>query len=149
MWAQLSATERTSERGVIPSVDVHGNPKPLIRKLLTAIHERVFDETLNVKALKAYCSVGNNNISCQFKREMGTTIKSYIDTLRMQFALQLLDERKKSVYEVACDVGYANIQTFYRVFRRHFGCTPRSGHISAGLLATTDHVIVRGIECQD
>jgi AraC family transcriptional regulator len=44
--------------------------------------------------------------------------------LRINRARQLLRETKKSVIEVALDVGYTNPSHFAQIFRRETGLTP-------------------------
>ena len=95
-----------------------------VHRLALAIHEKLFDVDLSVKTVKKHCQLYDNNISCYFRREMGMTIKSYIESSRMQAAAHLLIGSTISVSEIACQVGYWHLETFHRVFVRHFGCTP-------------------------
>lgn len=44
--------------------------------------------------------------------------------LRMNLARRLLRETKKSVVDVALDVGYANPSHFAKLFRRETGLSP-------------------------
>ena len=95
-----------------------------VHRLVLAIHEKLFDVNLSVKTVKKHCQLYDNNISCYFRREMGMTIKSYIESSRMRAAAYLLICSTISVSEIACLVGYWHLETFHRVFVRHFGCTP-------------------------
>jgi AraC-like DNA-binding protein len=95
-----------------------------VRALLNRIHEEAFDPTLNVRTVRARCRIGDHNISCRFKYEVGTSIKDYIENLRLDAARALLQNGAFSAAEVAQGVGYGNLQTFYRAFVRRFRCTP-------------------------
>jgi AraC-like DNA-binding protein len=97
---------------------------PSIRILLTKIHQRLFDDQLNVKVLKADCNIGDHNVSMDFKRYVGRSIKDYIQHYRMQAAEYLLVNSQLPIGEVAVAIGCPHIQTFYRTFKRHFGYTP-------------------------
>ncbi len=103
-----------------------------VRKLLNCIHEELFDPTLNVRRLKDRCQIRDNNVSCRFKHEMGISIKTYIEALRLEAANVLLMQRTFSASEVAQSVGYNHLQTFYRAFDRHFDRTPGMVRSGAG-----------------
>jgi len=56
---------------------------------------------------------------------MGPSPSLYHTMLRMDEARRLLRETKRSVVDVALEVGYANPSHFARVFRRETGLSPR------------------------
>lgn len=95
-----------------------------VRLLLASIHEHIFDPELNVQSVKRRCGILDNNVSSRFYYEMGTSIRAYIETMRMQAATALLKNCSLTVYEVSRAVGYSHPQTFYRTFRRLFRRTP-------------------------
>ena len=104
---------------------VPDDPSDKIGRLLATIHKNLFDPGLNVKTLKNLCKIYDNNISCQFRSKIGQTIKEYLESQRMEAAVRLIDELQPiSVVELAFFVGYEHVQTFYRAFRRRYGCTP-------------------------
>ncbi len=55
---------------------------------------------------------------------MGVSPSHYHINLRMEEAKRLLRETKKSVVDVALDVGYANPSHFAQLFRRETGLSP-------------------------
>lgn len=95
-----------------------------VETLLTSIHSCAFDPTVNIKVLKSRCNLHDNNISLRFHLECGTTIKHYLDEIRMRTACALLRETDLPVWAVAESVGYQHLQTFYRTFARLACCTP-------------------------
>lgn len=95
-----------------------------LQSVLDCIHAHVFEPDLNVKTLKARCQIRDNNVSSRFRYTLGIGIKEYIESLRMEASLMLLREEGLPVFHVAKAVGYDYEETFYRAFRRHFGCTP-------------------------
>ena len=95
-----------------------------VRDLLRGIHEALFDPRLTVRQLKVRCRVRDNNVAYHFKWETGVSIKEYIEDLRTEAAGELLRTGEYNNWEVAQAVGYTHLQTFYRAFRRRFGCTP-------------------------
>jgi AraC-like DNA-binding protein len=95
-----------------------------IREVLRHIHHSLFEQKLNVRYLKCCCRIRDNNISSRFRYAMGITIKQYVEGLRMEAASHLLNRELIGILDVAISVGYENLQTFYRVFSRYYGCTP-------------------------
>ncbi len=104
-----------------------------IRELVTCIHGKLFEPGLNVKMVRELCRIRDNNISSRFRRAMGQGIKAYIDNHRMAAAGILLLNTDLSIFDVAMEVGYSHVETFYQVFHRQYGCTPgvyREGSVS-------------------
>jgi two-component system response regulator YesN len=108
-----------------------------IQEVLTHIHQHLFDLQLNVRSLKSCCRIRDNNIASRFRYLVGTTIKQYVETLRMEAASHLLRRKEIGIFDIAVSVGYYNLQTFYRAFERRYGCTPAK--YRRRLLSATGH----------
>jgi AraC-like DNA-binding protein len=131
---------------------LHAKPVPkvlsaAIKRLVTAIHEQLFDDQISVKVLKAHCDIQDNNISCRFKRELGMTIREYIESLRLEAACIVLERYSVTAADAAYLVGYDHIQTFYRAFKRQFRCTPGEYRIQAGAKVLDAEERKRGTAC--
>ena len=81
-------------------------------------------EDFNLDQLAVQAGVSKFYFTRLFKNAMGVSPSRHLLTLRMDEARRLLRETKKSVVEVALDVGYANPSHFARFFRRETGLTP-------------------------
>lgn len=64
-------------------------------------------------------------LSSSFKSQCGEGINSRIETVRLDKAFELL-ESGESVSKTAEKVGYGNVQTFSKSFKRKYGITPSS-----------------------
>lgn len=124
-----------NDKGKTPDLD--HLPREL-RELAACIHQNLFDPDLNVKRVREMCRVRDNNISSRFRRAMGMGIKSYIDEHRMAAASILLLSSDLSIFDVAMEVGFAHVETFYQVFRRQFGCTPGAYRANKSSAQTSD-----------
>lgn len=71
-----------------------------------------------------------------FKRHAGTTMVTFLMTLRMQMAARLIDEGGLSLQEIAARTGYPNYSYFGRVFKHWFGVSPDQHRRTATLPAT-------------
>ena len=95
-----------------------------VARILEFVHQHIFDPDMNVGHVKTNCGIRNNNISTRFRAATGLTIREYIEHLRLRAARRLLNGPKTEIYLIALAVGYHHLETFYRAFRRVFGCTP-------------------------
>ena len=63
-------------------------------------------------------------ISHLFKDKLFIGFRQYINSLRINEALRLIDSKKMSLTEVAYEVGFSSIRTFNRVFAQSTGFSP-------------------------
>ena len=68
--------------------------------------------------------VNKNKLQKGFRLTEGKSVAEYVRTLRMERALDLLEDDTLSIQNVAEEVGYNGISNFYAVFRQTFGDTP-------------------------
>lgn len=59
-----------------------------------------------------------------FRQILGQSVFDYVHGLRMQQALELLNERDASITQIAYAVGYNRASSFTVAVQRHFGATP-------------------------
>jgi len=81
-------------------------------------------EEFNLDRLAAQVGLSKFYFNRLFKKAMGVSPSHYHINLRMDAAKRLLRETKKSVVDVALDVGYANPSHFAQLFRRETGLSP-------------------------
>jgi two-component system response regulator YesN len=60
-----------------------------------------------------------------FKEQVGENFSCYLEKIRMRQAKVLLACKKKTIQEIAEQVGYQNTNTFYKAFKRIYGVSPR------------------------
>lgn len=60
-----------------------------------------------------------------FKQETGKSVNEYIRNLRMEKAKELLLEEHIKINEVVSAVGFNNPQSFYTLFKKYTGMTPK------------------------
>jgi AraC family transcriptional regulator len=81
-------------------------------------------EEFNLDRLAAQVGLSKFYFNRLFKKTMSVSPSHHQINLRMDAARQLLRETKKSVVEIALDVGYANPSHFAQLFRRETGLSP-------------------------
>ncbi len=81
-------------------------------------------EDFSLDRLAAQAGLSKFHFDRLFKSALSVSPSRYHINLRMNLARRLLRETKKSVVEVALEVGYANPSHFAQLFRRETGLSP-------------------------
>lgn len=70
--------------------------------------------------------VGTNDATLKkhFKQVLGCTVFAYLTSCRMDVAKSLLRDRRKSIAEIAQNLGYKHVSHFSSAFRKYYGCSP-------------------------
>jgi transcriptional regulator GlxA family with amidase domain len=95
-----------------------------IRVAQDYLHEH-FNEAFTMDELAQQIGMSTRNFIRRFKQATGQTPLTYLHTLRINCARQLLETDIRSVQEVCYEVGYEDVPFFRNVFRRHTGLPPR------------------------
>jgi len=97
----------------------------LVSKVVHVIKER-YQEKLTLESLADRYSVTPEYLSGLFSKEVGKPFINYLKEFRIMKAKEILQkEGGKKIYEVAFEVGYADVKYFCRVFKEITGITPR------------------------
>lgn len=81
-------------------------------------------EPFSAKALEREFFLSYKYMAAVFKRETGTTMQKFHNSLRMKEAARLLRSTLLSVGEVAVQVGFGDMLYFSRCFHSFFGVSP-------------------------
>ena len=60
-----------------------------------------------------------------FKKVTGQTLHSVLIHNRIEYAKKILRSTQKDIIDIAWDCGFDNLSTFYHVFRKSTGKTPK------------------------
>lgn len=93
-------------------------------KVREYIEENYGDENLSVSLIGDFFGLTPSYLSKLFKDETGETILNYIHFVRIKHAEEFL-RSGKSVEKTAQLVGYTNVNSFTRVYKKLTGITPR------------------------
>lgn len=95
-----------------------------LNDVLQYLHQH-WQEDISVAQLAAQVYVSPNYLSRFFNKYLGTTITEYLLGLRMQAAVELLNNDLSSITEIAIKTGFPNASTFIRKFKQRYGVTPK------------------------
>ena len=105
-------------------IPMHDYDQELINAILEYCNAHYADYQLSLSSLADQFHLSKSSISKYFKANSGVNFSTYIEKLRIQQAEKLIMEKKLSIREIAEEVGYQNITTFYNAFRKIEKCTP-------------------------
>ena len=111
-------TEKLKERSPSPSL-----PGFKLRQITDWMAENVAEE-FRLEQLAVQAGLSKFHFTRLFKSAIGLSPSRYQLNLRIDAARRLLRETRKSVVEVALEVGYNNPSRFAQLFRRETGLTP-------------------------
>lgn len=60
-----------------------------------------------------------------FKKVVGKTVTDYFNEQKMKYAYSLLQTSTYSIEQICERINFNNVSYFYRLFKKHFGITPR------------------------
>ncbi len=104
-------------------VDIYGIDKRDINAIIKRLKEYMeanYMKQISIKDMAEKYNISVSYASHEFKKQIGVSAKTYLNEIRMDKAQQLLRETDLSIYDIACNVGYTDVRSFYKMFSKHF-----------------------------
>lgn len=125
-------------RRILPELTVTDTVQPsatdLTTSLITYITEH-FCEQLSLESLSKQLGICRFYLSRIFTQVLHVGFYEYINTLRINYAKELLENTNLTILNIAMQCGFQSQQTFNRIFKSLCGITPtvyRNTHKHAG-----------------
>lgn len=83
-----------------------------------------YDQDLSVEMIAEQVNLNHAYVSRMFKQEVGKTMLEYLTLKRLEVSKVFLKETEQTILEIATNVGYNNVNSFIRFFKRYEGLTP-------------------------
>lgn len=120
--------ETTNEKIALSGIDTkkQSTKEEIYRRLKIAravLNDSLFTH-ISLDELAAACSLSKFHLLRLFKTVYHTSPRQYQVTRKMEFAAMLLKTGKRTVGEISLLLGYADQQSFSKLFKRHFGKSP-------------------------
>ncbi|MDF2721121.1 MAG: AraC family transcriptional regulator [Paenibacillus sp.] len=121
--------------------DDFANSDDASHQFVKMITEKVLAQNgraITVNELADKLSYTRSHLSKKFKEITGENLKAYIDVLRMQKVEEQLRYRENSISDIAIDLGFNDLFSFSRFYKRHAGVSPRMYRNKAAILEEID-----------
>jgi len=89
------------------------------------IMEEGYTARVSIDGLAREVGISQRHFKRRFKQATGDTPLAYLQRLRIENAKALLSTTRESVNEITWQVGYEDINSFRRLFRKHTGMSPK------------------------
>lgn len=98
--------------------------RDLAANVVRHIEEHYDDPNLNVNTIGERFKLKGSYLSKLFKTQTGEGLPDYLNKIRIERAKSMIGDRRLSINDVAKRVGYHEVATFIRVFKKYEGITP-------------------------
>lgn len=83
-----------------------------------------YQKDISVEFVASLFHMNRSYLSHIFKKKQGQSFKDYLNLVRLEHAKSLLKQTNKKIYQIATAVGYDNVRSLYRVFKKMEHTTP-------------------------
>jgi len=109
----------------IASLEMEHYGHDLIDKIQNYIHHYIqHPSKLSITALSSSFGRSESGIKALFKREMGVSLRTYIQALKLQLLKERIGNGSSSLSEIAQDFGFVDTSHFHRFFKKQTGQNP-------------------------
>lgn len=96
----------------------------IIRKAVEYIEKHFTRVDLDLNHVCEYVGLSPNYFSKLFKQEVGSSFSEYLTECRIRKAIELMQDPKEKIYEIASRIGYESQHYFCYVFKKVKGISP-------------------------
>ncbi len=97
----------------------------MVEEIKEYIRAHFCESDMGLTKVGSQFRVSESYLSTLFKEQSGGNFGDFLETLRIERACELLQDRTITVNEVAEEVGYNSVQSFRRAFKRVKGVSPK------------------------
>lgn len=96
----------------------------LIDNVIKYLNENYMNPDMSLTLVAQTFFISEQHLSKIFKASTNTTFSNYLIDLRISHAKELLENTSVKINEIASLVGYTNIHSFIKIFKKQVGMTP-------------------------
>lgn len=107
-------------------------PAPAVETMRRVKHflDQNFSSPISLKDAAEFAGISSSYLSRQFHHEYGIGFNAYLTARRLESSRHLLHNSSLQMGEIAAMCGFSSVSYFIRVFRQHYGITPKK-HIES------------------
>lgn len=105
-------------------ITVTSQDSQFMQRLLDTVEKHISDEKFSVEELGHEFGMSSSQINRKLKAIINQSAGTFIRTIRMERAMELLKNDQATIAEIAYETGFTEPAYFSRVFKNHFGISP-------------------------
>ncbi|MEZ4989207.1 MAG: two-component regulator propeller domain-containing protein [Saprospiraceae bacterium] len=106
------------------AIEVDSEELLFLEQLISLIEAHLNEEQLTAEFLSTQMAMSHSTLYRKIKSYTGESINSFIRSIRLKQAAQLLTDSGMNISEVAYRVGFSDVDYFRKCFKKQFGTTP-------------------------
>jgi AraC-like DNA-binding protein len=117
------------------------NQKPLVETRHDALVESIkryvqdhFTEELSLKGIAVEFKLSQGYLGTIFKESVGWSVMDFIHNIRLDKSAELLIATELSIAEIMERTGFYNESSYYKLFKRKFGTTPKAYRVDIEIM---------------
>ncbi|WP_127585557.1 helix-turn-helix domain-containing protein [Paenibacillus koleovorans] len=118
--------------------DMHRIKRDPIIAFVSDYIETHYDSVISLELLADKLNLSRSYLSTYFKDKTGVYFVDFVNSVRIRRVLPLLAQPGAKIQDAAASVGYQNINTFNRIFKKMTGTTPSEYRLRAISLTALD-----------
>lgn len=96
----------------------------VIDNVLYYIDHNFSNSDIRLESLAPLFGYSSSYLGKMFAQKVGENFNTYLDHVRVEQAIKLLEKKECHVYEISEKVGYTDVNYFYKKFKKYTGLTP-------------------------
>ena len=113
---------KTKLSGIISVLGFYSKDQ-VIKKMIAYI-EKNYAKSLKLEMLGQLFGYNSAYLGKLFKSNVGESFNTYLERVRINNAQRMLREGNHKVYEISKDIGFKNVDYFYKKFKKYVGESP-------------------------
>lgn len=105
-------------------IEIESADEVLLKKCISTIEKNLQNEDFSVETLAEILNMSNSSLYRKLKSLTNLSSAEFIRSIRIKRSAQLLQDKSKTVSEIAYEVGFNDMKHFRQVFHKQFNCSP-------------------------
>ena len=105
-------------------IEIESSDEVFLKKCISTIEKNLQKDDFSTETLATILNLSSSSLYRKLKLLTNLSSAEFIRSIRIKRAAQLLQDKNKTVSEVAYEVGFNDMKNFRQVFHKHFNCRP-------------------------
>ena len=105
-------------------LETQSSPLQIFQRIVKYCNDHYLEESLSLDSISLALGISKFHISRIISQKLKINFSTYVNTLRINHACNLLNTTDESITYIALECGYGTIRNFNRIFLKYMGQTP-------------------------